>query len=826
VTTETWVRTTAAGAVLWAASATADLNGYASRYGVDLGVPPPCDLTVTSADSLATIEAALDDPLARCVCFEPGDYTGVGIITLHLDGTPTARRWARLAGDSVTHPVELAVAQRATLKGLQMNGADHWVLHRLAFTLGSFHDGVCIAAAPYQSDLSSDGCVYDRLLIDGCDGTGFRFMPGNNSGGQGQHFDNVIQKTVVRNATPVDPRYGSDHNGVAVAQSNLHIVDSEISNVYVAIDVGLSPFAASEAGLVVENCDLFVEPTYYYDGSGRPSSLGPYSASKGLVWLGQGGSAQNPVRFLHNRLWGARTPDTTIVGSMRAGGGFVFQLFNQPNSDLTDVEPGWSGPRFVEFANNLIFDSEQGLVGYWQSRPDGRLSIVGNLIFDLRSNPNGDDTRALELRGRARSEVYFNTVLRGGKWLDGSDDVSNLDVRCNLVAQSEAGGLAPGTGTQVDFNGFYASPPLTTELPHHDLRLAADPDAGAALCFFRRLLSGPERVCVRGASPTAASPHRGRCDPAVGSRAGIGVDDAVGPWRDWLGTARSAPADLGALQYAGLQCDAGSCSGQRSLARKTASPPTVDGALGEFEQAEPLQVAFGDGGATASVRLLWDDQALYVAAEVTDRDLQATGGTRDGILASDDGVELAFDTGPDRGADELPRADDYLFKLSARNIQGDRRGGNADPTWDPSWTSVVTPHGTLGAGVDVDTGYSMELRIPWASWGVGPPPEGTTWGLEVILHDRTAGALSRQAWANTTGGNPYDPDGWGQVVFSAAAPSEGDGGVSTTPASPQAKSLFAVSCGCASGADTAGTGSTGWGWGLLLLLAVRGRRLG
>ena len=68
-------------------------------------------------------------------------------------------------------------------------------------------------------------------------------------------------------------------------------------------------------------------------------------------------------------------------------------------------------------------------------------------------------------------------------------------------------------------------------------------------CFWRKLLTAPERVCIPNVVPSADSPHVDACDPSIGSRTGIGVDDVTGPWVDLLGNVRDGRPDMGAIEY-------------------------------------------------------------------------------------------------------------------------------------------------------------------------------------------------------------------------------------------------------------------------------------
>nr|MBP9819741.1 hypothetical protein [Candidatus Woesebacteria bacterium] len=83
-------------------------------------------------------------------------------------------------------------------------------------------------------------------------------------------------------------------------------------------------------------------------------------------------------------------------------------------------------------------------------------------------------------------------------------------------------------------------------------------------------------------------------------------------------------------------------------ALRTVIPPVIDGNLSEFEEAEKISLAIQDG-ANATYMLLWDTEALYVGATVTDTSLQAAVQLRDGNVWSDDSIELVLDTRNESG---------------------------------------------------------------------------------------------------------------------------------------------------------------------------------
>lgn len=195
-------------------------------------------------------------------------------------------------------------------------------------------------------------------------------------------------------------------------------------------------------------------------------------------------------------------------------------------------------------------------------------------------------------------------------------------------------------------------------------------------------------------------------------------------------------------------------------------PPTIDGDCSEYQNALSIQIT--NGKETGTYRFLWTadpatDEALYGCATVTDGKLNADIATRDGELYMDDSMELFFDTLRDRGS--MQNGNDYKFIVNILNTQFDANYGLSGINWNASWTSTVHYSGTINNNGDIDSGYTIEFRLPWSDWGIRPAAN-TVWGFDLSLNSKDDTGTNQTAWANTTGGGFNDPDGWGEMVFS------------------------------------------------------------
>ncbi len=196
---------------------------------------------------------------------------------------------------------------------------------------------------------------------------------------------------------------------------------------------------------------------------------------------------------------------------------------------------------------------------------------------------------------------------------------------------------------------------------------------------------------------------------------------------------------------------------------KTPIPPTIDGDIIEFDNAHEITITESTTGTIGRYRLMWDDDALYVAAEVDDAMLNADPAHQeDDGLWSDDAMEFMFDTLNNGGNIQQ---DDYKFFVNVNNVHADSR--LYDASWDSGMTSHVHLDGTINDGSDSDSGYTIEARIPWANWAT--PSDGDVWGMNIQLDDMTSSDSYSTQWSDA-GYGVNQPEGWVDAVFSPGSP--------------------------------------------------------
>ncbi|UZN04021.1 endo-1,4-beta-xylanase [Cellulomonas sp. S1-8] len=192
---------------------------------------------------------------------------------------------------------------------------------------------------------------------------------------------------------------------------------------------------------------------------------------------------------------------------------------------------------------------------------------------------------------------------------------------------------------------------------------------------------------------------------------------------------------------------------------RATSAPTVDGDVDEaWAQASTVSTAKeiqGTGGATATVRTLWNGATLYVLADVLD----PTVDTSSTAALNEDSLEIFLDAGNFKNGPY--RYDDTQVRISADNAV---TFGTGDLGFQQARVeSAVSP---------TATGYRVEAAIGLLESG----GLGTFHGLDFQVNDATDGErTSVRTWADPTGLGYQSTARWGvaQLVSELAPPVDG-----------------------------------------------------
>jgi len=234
---------------------------------------------------------------------------------------------------------------------------------------------------------------------------------------------------------------------------------------------------------------------------------------------------------------------------------------------------------------------------------------------------------------------------------------------------------------------------------------------------------------------------------------------------------------------------------------RTADRLTIDGRLDEvsWRKATPSELFVDIEGnlkplprLDTRVWMLWDSTYFYVGAELVEPDVWAALTQRDAVIYHDDDFEVFID--PDGDTHEY-----YELELNALNTVWDllllkpyRDGGPVVNAWDiQGLKSATLVKGTLNHPGDADSGWSVEIAIPWTvlaecAHRSSPPHEGDQWrvnfsrvewrtkikeGRYAKLLDSLSGkSLPEDNWVWSPQGliAMHYPEMWGIVQFASA----------------------------------------------------------
>ncbi|MDR3268746.1 MAG: carbohydrate-binding family 9-like protein [Tannerella sp.] len=229
------------------------------------------------------------------------------------------------------------------------------------------------------------------------------------------------------------------------------------------------------------------------------------------------------------------------------------------------------------------------------------------------------------------------------------------------------------------------------------------------------------------------------------------------------------------------------------VAGYAAQPPVIDGNMDDevWQHAEwtaEFQDIEGDAQPLpynqTKVKMVWDEDFLYIAASLADKHVWANLNEHDQIIFYDNDFEVFID--PFHTTHQY-----YEIEINALNTVFDlflpkpyRSGGRALISWDcKGLQHAVNVNGTLNRPDDEDEGWTVEMAIPFKHLVPVPPVNNTLWRLgfsrvqwETLIVDgkyvkKTDAAgknLPEHNWVWSPVGaiNMHMPERWGYLQFS------------------------------------------------------------
>jgi hypothetical protein len=181
-------------------------------------------------------------------------------------------------------------------------------------------------------------------------------------------------------------------------------------------------------------------------------------------------------------------------------------------------------------------------------------------------------------------------------------------------------------------------------------------------------------------------------------------------------------------------------------------------------------------------KMLWDDNYLYIGAELEEPHVWATLTEHDSVIFHDNDFEVFLNPSGDG-------RNYFEFEINALNTGWDlflpkpyREGGKADNSWEiPGLKTAVWVDGSLNNPRDRDHGWTVEIAFPWDAFAsrapVSRPRTGQEWRINFSRVEWGANiqngkyvkvpGLPEDNWVWSPQGliNMHVPDRWGYVRF-------------------------------------------------------------
>lgn len=222
---------------------------------------------------------------------------------------------------------------------------------------------------------------------------------------------------------------------------------------------------------------------------------------------------------------------------------------------------------------------------------------------------------------------------------------------------------------------------------------------------------------------------------------------------------------------------------------KTPQPIAIDGSADEAAWQQAAAVSMWDvryiddpqpHTRPTEVRMLWDDDNLYIFFLATDPDVWSVLTEHDANLWEDEVVEIFFDP--------MGEALNYAeFEINPLNTVLDLLVTRTPSRksffeWSPELYTATQVGGTANDDTDTDQYWSMEMALPWQSLITElieltgdralPPQNGDMWRFNFYRYERlrtngreTRNNIEYSAWSPTGEINFHMPERFGMVTF-------------------------------------------------------------
>ncbi len=208
-------------------------------------------------------------------------------------------------------------------------------------------------------------------------------------------------------------------------------------------------------------------------------------------------------------------------------------------------------------------------------------------------------------------------------------------------------------------------------------------------------------------------------------------------------------------------------SSVKFMCKEMTSSVEFDGILNEWKQQD--SITFQNGDNTIVCYSGWDKDNLYIGMFVYDQYLYSEGLKTKEVWGAweNDAVEILLDISHDHNS--ILEKDDKKIIISTVGIHyfgyKDFAAHNSVKLNDLQQLKVKMS-GTLNNNSDIDSGYVIEMAVPWEDLGI-IPKENTSIGFDIINNDQESetGYTTIMTWAGNEINTSNNPSEWGNLVL-------------------------------------------------------------
>jgi|GEM_PF-846061 len=167
----------------------------------------------------------------------------------------------------------------------------------------------------------------------------------------------------------------------------------------------------------------------------------------------------------------------------------------------------------------------------------------------------------------------------------------------------------------------------------------------------------------------------------------------------------------------------------------------------------------------------WDDTYIFVAVKVDSSNVRGTHSDPNASVSGDDTVTLYINT--DGNTADKINQNSFAFSVSAAagcQFLVGSADGKLTPKQSFNFKYGVQVQGTINSGTDTDSGWTVEIALPWKLLGVSKAVPGSKLGFNIVTRDTDGKELSSMSPMVKVEDDVLSPAKWSAIELSGNNP--------------------------------------------------------